>query len=108
MMRDASLNVERGKPLVAYLSAADRKAVDRAIAVSGMTTSAYVRAALLGRRTRSVLDLQAVAELSRVSSEQARLTGILSLMPDPSVREILRRILEVQARLVDAASRIKT
>lgn len=101
----------REKPLSLYLTAAEIEAVQRAIKRSGMTQSAFLRAAVMGRRipTASVLDLDAVRTLAQVNRDQAALTRLLSLTRDSNVcAYLLNQISDVQARLVAAAKAIKT
>lgn len=48
-------------------------------AQSGMSLSAYMRAAWLNHPVRSVLDLKAVADLVRVNGDLGRVAGLLKL-----------------------------
>jgi len=57
----------------------ERAEIAARAAQSGMSLSAYMRAAGLNHPVRSVLDLKAVADLVRVNGDLGRVAGLLKL-----------------------------
>src|SRR5690606_6965119 len=59
--------------------AGERAEIAARAAQSGMSLSAYMRAAGLNHPVRSVLDLKAVADLGRVNGDLGQVAGLLKL-----------------------------
>jgi hypothetical protein len=66
-------------PVKVWVTDADKSEVANRAAQAGLSMSAYLLAAGLNHKTRSVLDLKAVAELARVNGDLGRIAGLLKL-----------------------------
>jgi hypothetical protein len=105
---------DRKRALQVYVNAEERTAITERAELSGMRVSNYLRAAGVGAQIQSVLDLEAVATLAKISGDQGRLGGLLKMYlqdqnPDRRVAErLLAEIETVQADLKAAAKRIRT
>jgi hypothetical protein len=105
---------DRKRALQVYVNAEERTAITERAELSGMRVSNYLRAAGVGAQIQSVLDLEAVATLAKISGDQGRLGGLLKMYlqdqnPDRRMAErLLAEIETVQADLKAAAKRIRT
>jgi hypothetical protein len=93
----------------------ERAQIKARAAASGLSVSAYLRAAGLGHRVQSVLDHRAVGELVKVAGDQGRLGGLLKLWlvdqpgkgaPEIEVRRLLDRLANLQSTLAEIVGRI--
>jgi hypothetical protein len=93
----------------------ERAQIKARAAASGLSVSAYLRAAGLGHRVQSVLDHEAVGELVKVAGDQGRLGGLLKLWlvdqpgkgaPELEVRRLLDRLGDLQSTLAEIVGRI--
>jgi Mobilization protein NikA len=78
---------------------------------TGMTASAFLRAAAVGLPVRSVLDLEAIETMATINREQGRLVDLLGQLDNtvgPNAEQLLTQIEIVQAELVRAAKRVRT
>jgi hypothetical protein len=78
---------------------------------TGMTASAFLRAAAVGLPVRSVLDLEAIETMATINREQGRLVDLLCQLDNtvgPNAKQLLTQIEIVQAELVRAAKRVRT
>lgn len=66
-------------PVKVWVTDADKSEVAKRAEQAGLSMSAYLLAAGLNYKTRSVLDLKAVAELARVNGDLGRVAGLLKL-----------------------------
>lgn len=66
-------------PVKVWVTDADKSEVANRAAQAGLSMSAYLLAAGLNHRTRSVLDLKAVAELAKVNGDLGRVAGLLKM-----------------------------
>jgi hypothetical protein len=114
---DARLGESRNRklPLKVFVTDAERARIEERARTSGLSVSAYLRAAGLGHPIRSVLDQTAVLELAKLNGDQGRLGGLLKLWlvdrpgrgaPEHDVRQLLDRIGELQSRLADVVGRV--
>jgi len=69
----------RGARLKVWVTPDERAEIPNRAAESRLSTSAYLRAAGLNHPIRSVLDLNAVADLVRVNGDLGRAAGLLKL-----------------------------
>lgn len=69
----------RAKRIEVWLSRDERAEIDARAGVSGLTLSAYMRAAGLNHPVRSVLDLNAVSDLVKITGDLGRVAGLLKL-----------------------------
>ena len=69
----------RGRTLRFRVSDDEAEVIEDRAARAGLTLSAYVRAAALNHRIKSVYDLQAVGDLVRVNGDLGRVAGLLKL-----------------------------
>ncbi len=69
----------RGSRIEVWLTPDERADIADRAAQSGMSLSAYMRAAGLNHPIRSVYDLKAVADLGRVNGDLGRVAGLLKL-----------------------------
>lgn len=66
-------------PVKVWVTDADKSEVANRAAQAGLSMSAYLLAAGLNHKTRSVLDLKAVAELAKVNGDLGRVAGLLKM-----------------------------
>lgn len=97
------------------VDAHERSQIKARAAASGLSVSAYLRAAGLSHRVQSVLDHKAVGELVKVAGDQGRLGGLLKLWlvdqpgkgaPEIEVRRLLDRLGDLQSTLAEIVGRI--
>lgn len=105
----------RKLPLKVFVTDAERARIEERASASGLSVSAYLRAAGLGHPIRSVLDHGAVLELAKLNGDQGRLGGLLKLwlanrpgrdVAESEVRRLLDRIGALQSRLTDIVGRV--
>jgi hypothetical protein len=93
----------------------ERSRIEERAKATGLSISAYLRAAGLGHPIRSVIDHAAVMDLAEVNGDQGRLGGLLKLWlvdrpgrgaPEIEVRRLLERIGALQGRLADVVGRV--
>lgn len=100
---------DRVNALQVYVNPLERSVIKETARSCSMTVSAYLRAAALGQRLKTTLDLDAVAALAAVAEQQRELTKKLSEgLRGDVVSALLTEIRTVQASLVEAASKIRT
>lgn len=69
----------RGKPIKVWVTEAERGEILRLAASANLSMSAYLRAAGLNQRVRSIIDIEAVNELAKVNGDLGRVAGLLKL-----------------------------
>ncbi len=69
----------RAKPIKVFVSEEERARIASLATASNLSLSAYLRAAGLNRTVRSILDIEAVHELSKVNGDLGRVAGLLKL-----------------------------
>ncbi|WP_336967651.1 plasmid mobilization protein [Sphingobium aromaticiconvertens] len=69
----------RGTPVKVWATDEERAEIAARATQTGMSQSAYLRAAGLNHPVRSVYDLKAVADLGRVNGDLGRVAGLLKL-----------------------------
>ncbi len=102
-------------PMKVFVTEEERSRIEARAQASGLSVSAFLRAAGLGHPIRSTLDYAAVTELAKVNGDQGRLGGLLKLWlvdrpgqgaPMMEVRRLLKRIGELQGRLAEVVGRV--
>lgn len=66
-------------PIKIWVTLEERAEIEIRAAQTGLSVSAYMRAAGLNHPVRSVLDLKAVADLVRINGDLGRVAGLLKL-----------------------------
>ena len=66
-------------PIKVWVTLEERAEIEIRAAQTGVSVSAYMRAAGLNHPVRSVLDLKAVADLVRINGDLGRVAGLLKL-----------------------------
>lgn len=66
-------------PIKVWVTLEERAEIEIRAAQTGLSVSAYMRAAGLNHPVRSVLDLKSVADLVRVNGDLGRVAGLLKL-----------------------------
>lgn len=98
-----------------YMSPGERDRIVERARLAGLSVSAFLRLAGLGRPIRSVLDYDVVRDLAKINGDQSRLVELLKRwLEDPSARDapavdahrLLERIDALQERLIDVVSRV--
>ncbi len=106
---------DRLRPMKVVVSASERAGIERRAEEAGLSVSAYLRAAGLGKTIKPVLDHAAVGDLVRIAGDQGRLGGLRKLWlvdrpgkgaPEIEVRRLLKRIGALQTRLSEVVARI--
>lgn len=69
----------RGKPIKVWVTDEERALIADRAQQSGMSLSAYLRAAGLNHPIKSVYDLRAVRDMSKVNGDLGRVAGLLKL-----------------------------
>ncbi|KIZ48450.1 CopG family transcriptional regulator [Pseudomonas oryzihabitans] len=69
----------RGKPIEVWVTDEEKEAITERAEEAGMSRSGYLRALGLNTPIRSVVDLQAVADLAKVNGDLGRVAGLLKL-----------------------------
>jgi hypothetical protein len=69
----------RGKPIKVWVTEDERADIERLAASANLSLSAYLRAAGLNQRVRSIIDTEAVTELAKVNGDLVRVAGLLKL-----------------------------
>ena len=99
---------DRHRPLKAFVSPAERLAIEAKAKEAGLTVSAYLRAAALGLKIESTRDHEAILALIKLNADQGRLGGLLKLWLSSrpgqaassfEVRRLLHQIEALQAKL---------
>ncbi len=99
---------DRHRPLKAFVSPAERLAIETKAEEAGLTVSAYLRAAALGLKIESTRDHEAILALIKLNADQGRLGGLLKLWLSSrpgegassfEVRRLLHQIEALQAKL---------
>ena len=70
---------DRVNPLRLFVNASEREAIKAKAKSTGLTVSAFLRAAALGTTMRPAPDLKAVDTLAKVNADMARLGNLLKL-----------------------------
>ena len=70
---------DRTRPLKTFVSPEERLAIETKAQAAGLSVSAYLRAAALGARLKSVHDHKAMLALLQLNADQGRLGGLLKL-----------------------------
>ncbi|HEU4854379.1 MAG TPA: conjugal transfer protein TraJ [Nitrosospira sp.] len=70
---------DRKRPIKVWVSPEERAEIKRLAASANLPLSAYLRTAGLNQQIRSILDVQAVTELSKVNGDLGRVAGLLKL-----------------------------
>ncbi len=81
----------RAKPIKVFVTDDERAAIMSLASSANLSLSAYLRAAGLNQRVRSILDIEAVAELSKVNGNLGRIAELLTESPlnaDWTIREL--------------------
>lgn len=103
---------DRHRPFLVYVNEDERAAIRAKATIAGLRVSHYLRQAALGAQIRSVLDLGAVADLARISSEQHRLARLLAAAVSPckpaDLEPLLADIARTQRLLLEVAVTIRT
>ncbi|MFY9640978.1 MAG: hypothetical protein WCD20_18430 [Rhodomicrobium sp.] len=106
---------DRHRPLKAFVSPAERLAIEAKAKETGLTVSAYLRAAALGLKIESAHDQEAILALIKLNADQGRLGGLLKLWLSSrpgegassfEVRRLLHQIEALQAKLDRLINRI--
>jgi hypothetical protein len=99
---------DRTRPLKAFVTPGERTAIEARANAAGLSVSAYLRAAALGRRIESALDQRAILDLLKLNGDQGRLGGLLKLWLSTragegagatDVRRVLHQIETLQIKL---------
>ncbi len=69
----------RGKPIEVWVNDEEKVQITARAEQSGLSRSGYLRAVGLNYQIRSVVDLEAVADLARVNGDLGRVAGLLKL-----------------------------
>lgn len=69
----------RGTPVKVWVTDDERAEIAERAEQSGLSQSAYLRAAGLNHPIRSMIDLQAVRDLGKVNGDLGRVAGLLKL-----------------------------
>ena len=69
----------RGTPIKVWVTPEERAEIADRAEQAGLSLSAYMRAAGLNHRIKSVYDLEAVGDLVRVNADLGRVAGLLKL-----------------------------
>lgn len=69
----------RATPIKVFVTKEERALIKELADSANLSLSAYLRAAGLHQQIRSVLDVQAVTELSKVNGDLGRVAGLLKL-----------------------------
>lgn len=87
----------RNKPIKVFVTDEERAAIGALAASANLSLSSYLRAAGLNQTVRSVFDIQAVTELSKVNGELGRVAALLKIWLDEkhgSTHEVQRMMKE--------------
>ncbi len=87
----------RGKHIKVFGTEAELAAISARAASANLSLSAYLRAAGLNQKVRSVLDVHAVEELSKVNGELGRAAAVVKLWleaREESPRDVARLLKE--------------
>lgn len=87
-------------PVKVWVTDADKSEVAKRAEQAGLSMSAYLLAAGLNHKIRSVLDLKAVADLAKVNGDLGRVAGLLKLWLAEK-REQRARAVDVDAMMVE-------
>ncbi|MFJ1337769.1 plasmid mobilization protein [Pseudomonas caricapapayae] len=90
----------RGKPIEVWVNDEEKKQITARAEQSGLSRSGYLRAVGLNYPIRSVLDLTAVADLTKVNGDLGRIAGLLKLWMAEK-REQRARAADVDAMMVE-------
>lgn len=69
----------RGRPIKVWVTDDERAEIVRLAASANLSQSAYLRVAGMNHHVRSILDIEAVAELAKVNGDLGRVAGLLKL-----------------------------
>ncbi len=106
---------DRHRPLKAFVSPAERLAIEAKASEAGLSVSAYLRAAALGLKIESTRDHEAILALIKLNADQGRLGGLLKLWLSSrpgegassfEVRRLLQQIEALQSKLCAIIDRL--
>lgn len=98
----------RSKPIKVFVTEDERSRITALAKSANLSLSAYLRAAGLNQQIRSVLDVQAVTELSKVNGVLGNVAGTLKLWLAeqheekaayaPDIRKVIKEFQELQKK----------
>ncbi len=114
-MRQTHEARDRERPMKVLVSASERQRIEQRAKEAGLSVSAYLRAAGLGKAIKPVLDHAAVRDLVRVAGDQGRLGGLLKLWlvdrpgrgaSEAEIRRLLDHLGDLQTQLAEVVGRV--
>jgi hypothetical protein len=114
LRRLGALARDRTKPLRTVVNAVERDIITERAKASGLTVSAFLRAAAIGAPCPTIPDRKAIDVLAKINADQGRLGGLLKMYlqdrnPDRLVAErILADIEVVRVELKAAVNGLRT
>jgi hypothetical protein len=106
---------DRVNHLQVVVDSGERQRIQERAKEAGLSVSAYLRAAGLGKAIKPVLDHAAVSDLVRVAGDQGRLGGLLKLWlvdrpgrgaSEAEIRRLLDRIGDLQTQIAEVVGRV--
>ncbi len=106
---------DRQRPLKVWVSQQERAEIEGRAMSTGLSLSAFLRAAGLSLRPKSVYDLEAVEQLAKVGADLGRLGGLLKLWlatrkgegaSARDVDQLLGEIRAMQTRMLKLMNRV--
>jgi len=88
----------RNNCIKVYVSDDELSQLTRLATSANLSLSAYLRAAGLNRTVRSILDINAVNELSKVNGDLGRMADALKHSDVPGVERIIKDLRELQTQ----------
>ena len=107
-------------PIKVWCLPEERRGIEAAAGVAGLSLSAYLRKVGMGTEIRSALDQQRIIELAKINADLGRLGGLLKLWltndeklagHDPEqmlrmIHRVLERIQDTQAVMLEVAKKV--
>ena len=107
-------------PIKVWCLPEERRGIEAAAGVAGLSLSAYLRKVGMGTEIRSALDQQRIIELAKINADLGRLGGLLKLWltndeklaaHDPEqmlrmIHRVLERIRDTQAAMLEVVKKV--
>lgn len=92
----------RAKPIKVWVTEEERSEIHRLAASANLSLSAYLRAAGLNQRVRSIIDIEAVGELAKVNGDLGRVAELLKQLPaDSDLTQLIDDFRKLQTKILN-------
>lgn len=84
-----------------FVTPEERAEILRLATSANLSLSAYLRAAGLNQRVRSIIDIEAVNELAKVNGDLGRVAALLKDLPANEVQKTIDEFRDLQTKILN-------